>query len=187
MSLTQEMIKPRRDLDTAIGLSYIPINAQNALDQFSKSGDFDLLTSELVSVNVPSEEIEAQKSFLLFTRSKRLPMLALCPEYNDIIITRKEGLQNVDATRRSYYVADTQGFINQTQDPKFKLYTQKSMMKEFMPQNDKDNEGAFFAERILYDEAVATSIARWAMQRKDSMVISYQSIKDVRFFGGANG
>ena len=60
-------------------------------------------------------------------------------------------------------------------------------MKEYKPQNEKDNEGNFFAERILYDEAVATSMAKWAMSRKDSMVITVSDIKDVRFFGGANG
>lgn len=187
VSLTTDIIKPRRDLDTAIGLSFVPISAQTALDQFITTGDFEKLTFELTNVQVPFEVIDAQKSLLFFARSKRLALLALCPEYNDIITTRKEGLQNVDTTRRASYVSDTQGFISVTQDPKFKLYTQKSMMKDFIPLNEKDNEGAFFAERILYDEAVATSIARWAMTRKDSMVVTISATKDVRFFGGANG
>lgn len=187
VTLTKDIIKPRRDLDTAIGLSFIPMSAQGALDRFTSTGDFDALKSELVDAQVPSDILDAQKSLLFFARSKRLSLLALSPEYADIITTRQGGLQNVDPTRRATYVADTQGFIGLTQDPKFKLYTQKSMMKEYKPQNEKDNEGNFFAERILYDEAVATSMAKWAMSRKDSMVITVSDIKDVRFFGGANG
>lgn len=94
--------------------------------------------------------------------------------------------------RRAQYVVDTQGFIDMVQNPKFQLYTDKSMMKDYTS-NDDISPGDFFAERILYDEAVATAASNWALltnsrnNNKNSLMIVLSAIEGVRFFGGANG
>ena len=82
-----------------------------------------------------------------------------------------------------------------TQEPKFKLYTEKSLLKDFIPSSSSAKEeasikaaqGNFFAERILVHEACATAIAKWASSRPDSLVVTIAPISDVRFIGGING
>ncbi|KAL9182110.1 hypothetical protein ACHAXT_012453 [Thalassiosira profunda] len=100
---------------------------------------------------------------------KRCALLALAPENADLATVKKGGLQSLDPQRREAYVADAQGFIALTQEPKFKLYTDKSLLKDFVPSASakdeaaqKAEQGNFFAERILVHEACATAISKWA-------------------------
>jgi hypothetical protein len=81
-----------------------------------------------------------------------------------------------------------------TRDPKFQLYTDKSLLKDFVPSSEtlteeqfKAEQANFFAERILVHEAGASAAAAWAASRPNSLVISITSIPDVRFMGGVNG
>ena len=123
-------------------------------------------------------------------------MLALSPELQDLDVIRNKGggLQSLDPQRREVYVADAEGFIALTRDPKFQLYTEKSLLKDCNPSSPTISEEAlkaeqanFFAERILVHEAAATVIAKWAASRPNSLVITLAPISDVRFMGGMNG
>ena len=81
-----------------------------------------------------------------------------------------------------------------TQEAKFKLYTDKSLLKDFTSTSSakdaattKAEQGNFFAERILVHEACATAISKWATSHPDSLVVTIAPIPDVRFLGGING
>jgi len=206
VSVLIDITKPRRGLDTTIALAFAPQSTQGALDKYvrtasSTSGTTategngrviedvseETLIQAMMDAQVPRNVVISQLPILRFAKAKRLGLLAVSPEIQDVTTVRREGLQNVDLGRRSKYVVDTEGFINLTQDPGFRLYTEKSLMKDFDPLNDNDQPGDYFAERILVHEAIATAIAQYAILRPDSLVITVAPIKDVRFMGGPNG
>ena len=189
MGLLTDIVKPRqRGESTALGLAFCPQSTQEVLDAYSKGkNDDSTLIDALIASGVDQSAIEINLPLLRFAKSKRMSLLALSPEVEDLKTVRSEGLQNVNLERRQKYVADAEGFIALTQDPKYKLYAEKSLFKDFVPLNDKDTPGDFFAERILVHEAMATATARWAMSHPDSLVVVVAPISDVRYMGGPNG
>lgn len=199
VGLMKDICRPReREGNTAIGLSFVPVSGQGALDAFVKSsGDASALDKLIVGLkNAGADEVLAQRHVPIFqfARAKSYPLLALSPDPADLTTLQKGGLQSLDPARREVYVADAEGFINLTRDPKFKLYTDKSLLKDFVPSSGSSSEDQikaeqanFFAERILVHEAAATKIAKWAASRPNSLVITLASIPDVRFMGGMNG
>ena len=190
VGLLTDIVKPRQrgGESTALGLAFCPQSTQEALDAYTKGqSDETKLMDALVAAGVDPSIIETNLPLVKFAKSKRMSLLALSPEVEDLKTVRSEGLQNVNIERRQKYVADAEGFIALTQDPKYKLYAEKSLFKDFVPLNEKDTPGDFFAERILVHEAMATATARWAMSHPDSLVVVVAPISDVRYMGGPNG
>jgi len=200
VSLMEDLIKPRKAFDTAVALEFAPLSTQADLDAFLVNGNEEALTSAMALKQVSATTLDTFMPLLKFARSKKLTLLAIAPEAQDVQIVRKDGLQSLNIDRREQYVVDTKGFIDLTQDEKFKLYTDRSLIKDFVPPpssssssegdgggGKQDGVGDYFAERILVHEACATSIAKWAMKRADSMVVTVAPMKDVRYMGGING
>ena len=195
--LLERVVRPRKGKgqSTAIGLAFAPLSIQKDLDAYLRSTDIDAsseenLTTALTQVGVPPEIIAAQWPLMRLAKSSGLSLLALAPEPGDVLTVRKEGLQNVDAGRRGVYVADAAGFIEWTRDEKSRLYTDKSLLKDWVPpasEKDSDQPGDFFAERILVHETIATTMAQYAVLRPDSLVVGIVPTADVRFLGGPNG
>lgn len=191
VGLMTDIFKPRRGQDTALALEFVPISMQTALDKYLSSSDNsaqDALIEALVSEGqVSRTTISNQLPVLQFAKSKGITLIACAPEFSDIQTVRAEGIQYVDASRRSTYVADPVGFIGWTQEPENRMYTERSLLKDFVPKDEKDAEGNFFAERILVHETVATSIARYAVSHPRTLVACVAPIADVRFLKGING
>mmetsp|Transcript_46876 Transcript_46876/g.114334 ORF Transcript_46876/g.114334 Transcript_46876/m.114334 type:complete len:560 (+) Transcript_46876:73-1752(+) len=190
VSLSSTMIQARKEskngiADTAFGLSFCPLSVQPALDVYSKTGDFNALQQALVDSGVDETTITQYKPLLRFLQLQSLDLLAMSPEYEDIKAARKDGLQSVDVSRRQLYVADPNGFISQTKDPKYKLYTDRSLLKD-LPSNEEKVTG-FFAERILVHETGATVLAKYAVRRPEAFVMMVAPIPDVRYLLGING
>ena len=199
-SIMVDLFKPRQSqlkTNTALGLALIPkLSGQNVLDQYLADGNEESLMSSMESkAHVNAKTISYLLPILKFARQKGVAILALGPEKADLKTVRADGLQNLDIGRRSEYVLDTEGFINLTQDPKFKLYADRSLLRDWKPlpvvesENNKkqDGPGDFFAERILEDETIATSMAQWAVLRPESFMVVISDISHTRYFGGANG
>lgn len=180
-------IKKERTTDTAIGLSICPLSSQSDLDTYSKSGDEAVLVDSMKKKGVSSENVELYLPLIRYARKNSLHLLALAPEQEDILTARKIGLQNVDLERRQSYVVDAEGFIAMSADPKFRVYTERSLLKDFVPISNDDKPGDFFAERILVHETAATVAARYAVQRPDSLVVVVAPTADLRFLLGING
>ena len=203
VSLIKEIGKPQeRRGNTAIGLAFAPIGAQVALDRYgaSKSGSDDdgealrELMNALTNAGADKSLIERHVPIFQLAHQKNYPLLALKPDPEDLNTLQKGGLQSLDPAKRAMYVSDAEGFIGLTADPKFRLYTDRSLLKDFIPSSEtlseeqyKAEQANFFAERILVHEAAATRIAGWAASRPNSMVITLAPIADVRFMGGMNG
>lgn len=206
-SLIQEMLKARSSQgSTAIGLSFVPkLSGQSVLDAYVKgeiNSETALLDKMEEIASVPKEIMSSQLPLINLAKKEnnnnnknKLQLVALGPEIIDLNTVRREGLQNVDLGRRSKYVLDTQGFIELTQNPRFKLYTEKSMLKDFIPLPDKqdDKPADFFAQRIMQDEAIASSIAEWSVIPNSSQnsssspfMIVISDVPHVRYMGGAN-
>lgn len=199
-SIMVDLFKPRQSqlkTNTALGLALIPkLSGQSILDQYLADGNEESLISNMESkAQVKAQTISYLLPILKFARQKGVAILALGPEKADLKTVRADGLQDLDIGRRSEYVLDTQGFINLTQDPKFKLYADRSLLKDWEPlpvvesDNNKkqDGPGDFFAERILEDETIATSMAQWAVLRPESFMVVISDISHTRYLGGANG
>jgi len=200
VNIMESIIQPRKRklaTNTAAGVSWAPRSTQTALDTFLRSEDSSTsstndLKAALLEAKVPLDIVSSQLPLLQWAKKQKLPLIALSPEISDLDTVRTKGLQDLDMGRRAQYVVDTQGFIDMVQNPKFQLYTDKSMMKDYTS-NDDISPGDFFAERILYDEAVATAASNWALltnsrnNNKNSLMIVLSAIEGVRFFGGANG
>lgn len=193
VGLLEDISKPKeRDGNTAIGLTFCPQSCQELFDQYVNGGGESALLEGLRGKGVDEQLTQAHLPILRFAKKKRFALLALAPEVKDLETVRKGGLQSLDPEKRERYVIDPQGFIALTQDPKFKLYSDKSLFKDFVPSSNdaaaaKAEEGNYFAEKILTHEACATCITKWAASRPDSLVVTIAPISDVRFMGGING
>jgi hypothetical protein len=221
VGLLTDICRPReRSGNTAIGLAFAPRSAQDTLDYYllsnrgsggggsspsspsSSLDEYDVerkVVETLIALGADANLAERHLPILRFAKKRGCALLALSPEPSDLDVVRGGGLQSLDPDRREAYVADAPGFIALTQDPKFKLYTDKSLLKDFVASTStsssstrdeastKAEQGNFFAERILVHEACATAIARWATSRPNSLVITIAPIADVRFLGGING
>lgn len=191
VGLAKDLILPilqaRPGRDTALGLSFCPLSAQSFLDSYILTGDLDQLVSTLKEKGVPETTITAHLPLLELAKSKSLKLLALSPEPEDIQIARAKGLQYVDSERRSAYVVDPNGFIALSQEPRFRVYADRSLLKDYEPLNSQDSAGLFFAERILVHETAAGVTANYAVQRPDSMVLVVAPTRDLRFLQGING
>ena len=171
----------------ALGLPFAPLSAQPALDSFRTTGDMDQISDALTKAGVLEATVSLYKPLLTLAKSNSLDLIAMSPEIEDIKIVRSQGLQNIDPDRRAQYVVDSEGFIALTQDPRFRLYTDRSLLKDFEPQGKSDQTGNFFAERILVHETGATAVAKYTSTRPESLVVFVAPIADVRFLGGYNG
>jgi len=128
-------------------------------------------------------------------------LLALSPEYEDLQTVLKQGLQQIDPERRSKYVPDAQGFIDMTQNAQFKMYVDRSLLKDLPSSSSSSTEANFFAQRILVHETAATVCAKYAQSHQQAassngsntagpppLVLAVVPIPDVRFLvGGMNG
>lgn len=186
-SLVQAVIQPRKGKKTAVALWFAPFSAQASLDQYVNGGSEADLANTLSRTGVSEEIIRLYQPILQLSRQNSLDLIAMAPEAEDIATVRDRGIQFVDPNRRSQYVVDPEGFISLTNEPRFKLYTDRSLFKDFQPLNDKDTAGAFFAERILVHEAGATVMAKYGTQNLDSLVLAVAPTPDLRYLGGYNG
>ncbi|KAL7543468.1 hypothetical protein ACHAXR_013402 [Thalassiosira sp. AJA248-18] len=201
VGLLTDICKPKeRNGNTAIGLAFAPQSSQQVLnDYLTASGSEQeterALVEGLTALGANENLSQRHLPIFRFAKKKKCALLPLAPELSDLATVQKGGLQSLDPERREAYVADAQGFISLTQEPKFKLYTDKSLLKDFVPTStsakdeaaNKAEQGNFFSERILVHEACATAISKWATSRPDSLVVTIAPIPDVRFLGGING
>jgi hypothetical protein len=171
----------------ALGLPFAPLSTQPALDSFQTTGDVNQISDALMKAGVSEATVDLYKPLLALAKSSSLDLIAMSPEIEDIKVVRSQGLQNIDPDRRAQYVVDSEGFIALTQDPRFRLYTDRSLLKDFEPQGKSDQTGNFFAERILVHETGATALAKYTSTRPESLVVFVAPIADVRFLGGYNG
>mmetsp|Transcript_19943 Transcript_19943/g.43359 ORF Transcript_19943/g.43359 Transcript_19943/m.43359 type:complete len:481 (-) Transcript_19943:1049-2491(-) len=187
-SLMNSMLQVRKnELATALALSFCPMSLQSALDAYAKSGNESMLQSAMKEAGVVMETIDLYMPLIRYAKSKSLDFLAMSPEFEDIKAARTDGLGTVDFNRRQSYVLDPEGFISVTKDPRYKLYTDRSLLKDFEPANAEDNIKGFFAERIFVHETGASLVASYAVDKPESLVVMVSPISDVRYLQGING
>jgi len=186
-SLITSILQPRSNSETALGLAFCPLSAQPALDSYLRTGDTGALKAVLSERGVSEEILELHRPLLDLARGQSLALLALAPEKEDIAMARAKGLQYVDPERRKTYVFDPDGFIKLSQEPKFRVYADRSLLKDFTSLSSDDSPGLFFSERILVHETAAGIAAKYATPRPDSMVIIAAPTPDLRFLQGING
>jgi hypothetical protein len=182
-----ESILARRAAAAALGLVMVPITSQEVLDQFTSGQcSWDDLASRLTTTDgVPDETVQAYRPLLTMAQRLSLQLLAMGLPIEDSQTVLKGGLQSLDPDKRSRYVVDPTGFIAQTNDPKFKLYTERVLLKNVDPDV---NTGNYFAERILAHEAAATVACRYVMSKpKPRLVTIVAPTEDLRYLGGING
>lgn len=202
--LLTTILKPRKSKKaaTALGLASLPLSTQAILDAYTKAtasasteNEGNHLAHALMDAGVSEATVQLHLPILQYAKSKNLDLLAMAPEDQDIKAVRSKGLQDVDPSRREQYVVDAQGFIALSQDPAFKLYTDRSLLKDYDQVNvdigsgkdTGDGRGNFFAERILVHEAAATVAAKYAVSRPESLVAMVAPTPDLRFLRGING
>lgn len=185
-SLLMQLLKERKG-DTAIGFYFCPISAQSALDAYSNEGNEQILLASLSKLGIPDDQSIQYLPLLRLARSKSLKLLALSPERDDIILARTKGLENIEMEQRARYVVDTEGFISTSAEPGFRLYAEKSLLKDYIPINGDDSPSGFFAERILVHETAASVASKYAATRPDSLVVIAAPTADLRFLHGING
>ncbi|GAX20630.1 hypothetical protein FisN_3Hh518 [Fistulifera solaris] len=180
-----ETLASRRNSNTALGLPF-PYSVQSMLNQYtSNQCQEDDLLRALSQANVDSTLQALYQPLWQLAKIKKLDLIALSPEIQDIQAVQKGGLQNVDMDRRTQYVIDPQGFIALPQDPKFKVYTDRSLIKDLPPSLDFAN---FFSQTILEHEAAATACAKYAATHGTApLVVTVTPMTQVRFLYGING
>mmetsp|Transcript_47826 Transcript_47826/g.72929 ORF Transcript_47826/g.72929 Transcript_47826/m.72929 type:complete len:453 (-) Transcript_47826:21-1379(-) len=185
-SLLGTVLRARKQ-DSALGFWFCPLSSQSDLDAYSEYGDEEDLLASLERKGVSAGTVSMYLPLFRTARSNSLKLLALAPETEDVAVARSSGLQNVNPDRRGAYVADTTGFIALSQDPKFRVYSERSLLKDFVSIGSEDQISNFFAERILVHEAAATAVAKYSVTKPDSFVALIAPTPDVRFLQGING
>jgi Haem-binding uptake, Tiki superfamily, ChaN len=184
---------------TAIAIATLPCTLQSALDNLiagrisvadlpNVAGSLEgealrLLVEELVPLYQP---------LLEYAVRIKIPLLAIGLSLDDKSAVRSRGIQGVNPTSRARYVVDPEGFIATTNDPYFKLYTDRSLLKDRLflktGADQELSEGNYFAERILAHEAAATLVSQYALgQGTECLVAILAPINDLRYMGGING
>jgi len=187
-SLLNSILQDRNNkLATALGLSFCPMSVQPALDSYTKSGNESALLSAMKEAGITSDTVDLYMPLIRVAKRKSLDFLALSPEFEDIKAARTSGLAAVDFERRKSYVLDPEGFISVTKDQRYKLYTDRSLLKDYAPTNDDDNLKGFFAERIFVHEAAASVVANYAVNKPEALVTIVAPTPDVRYLQGING
>jgi hypothetical protein len=179
--------KSSKSTSTALGLAFCPYGTQPALDSYLRGGSDEILVSDLSQAGISEDVSRLYLPLLRKAKLSDMNLLAMSPEISDVQVTRSRGLQEVNPDRRSAYVVDAEGFIAVPNDPKYQLYTDRSLFKDFEPRGSSDTGGNFFAERILVHEAAATAAATFAASRPESLVAIVAPTPDLRFLGGING
>jgi Haem-binding uptake, Tiki superfamily, ChaN len=184
---------------SAIGIAILPCTMQNALD--------DLVTGRMALSDLPNvaeanggdalrqlvqQIIAVYQPLFEYSIQMKIPMIAMGLSMEDKATVRSRGIQSVNPDSRARYVVDPDGFIATTNDPKFKLYTDRSLLKDRLLLKDSDgiSEGNYFAERILTHEAGATIVSQYAIEHcgdDDCVIAVIAPINDVRYMGGTNG
>ncbi|CAB9514275.1 expressed unknown protein [Seminavis robusta] len=189
-SLLSTVMQARAGKNMAVGLHWAPISTQAALDQYTTNKDYEAFSTTMTQAGVDQATLSLYRPLLESLAAANMDTLALSPEPADLQTAISQGLQQVNPDRRAQYVADAPGFIGMTQQPQFKMYTDRSMFKD-LPDGVK--EGDFFAQRILVHEAAATVCAQYANAHSTTtsttpLVALLAPIPDVRFLvGGING
>ena len=187
-SLLGSMLQSRDNTKaTALGLSFCPMSVQPALDTYAKTGIESALQSAMQESGVTGETMDLYMPLLRYAKGKSLEFLAMSPELEDIKAARTNGLGAVDFERRKSYVLDPQGFISVTQNPQYKLYTDRSLLKDYAPTSADDNVKGFFAERIFIHETGASVVAKYAVDKPESLVAIVAPTPDLRYLQGING
>lgn len=192
-SLIQEITSKRKSSQkdpTAIGLYFCPYSSQPVLDDYLEGRcDLTTLQEKLTQASVPQYLVRDYIPILQYAKERKFDLIAMAIENDDLQTVRKKGIQFIDPDRRAEYVLDPQGFIDQTQDPRYQMYTDRSLFKDYTPvqSNAKDSEGNFFAERILVHEAAASAVVRFTSSRPNALVLFPAPVADLRFMQGING
>ena len=183
--ILQQATKSKKE--TALGVAVFPYSTQPALNDFVQgNSSLEQVQSALESAGVSSETLGLYQPVLEFAASQKLDLIALAVEINDRQTVLSNGLQNVDPSAREQYVVDPEGFIATVNDPKFKLYTDRSLLKDAGSSQSKST-GNFFADRILAHEAAATAMARYAADHPSCVLALLAPVRDVRYLNGING
>lgn len=189
VSLSQGILQGRKkETPTALGLAGLPYSTQSSLSQL-KQGQISVtaLQKALADASVPQTLIDLYSPLFILAESYSLQLIALSPEFSDLDTVRRKGIQFVDADRRVDYVVDPQGFIDTANDSLFKLYADRSLFKDFTPQNGQDAPSSFLFERMLVHEAAATAVAKFGYNQDDALCLLITPVADVRFLQGING
>lgn len=169
----------------AIGVTVLPFGCQEYLDRYINDASFgiDPLLASL-SDQLSKDVLEQYKALFIMAKSSSVRLLAMGLPNADSDTVLKGGLQSLEAEKRSQYVMDPNGFIAQTNDPKFKLYTDRVLLRNAT----STNTGNYFAERILAHEAAATAAVRFVTQTPAPRLLTIVApTEDLRYLGGING
>lgn len=198
----EKRLNQQQRLPSAIGIATLPCTAQNLVDDLMANRK---TLSDLISSTNEGDDIQKilplYRPILEYAIENKIPIIAMGLSKEDEQMVQKGGIQNVNPASREKYVKDPNGFIATTNDPKFKLYTDRSLLKDRLlvakkdtPASDSISEGNYFAERILSHEAGATLVSQYAIDHRststtnDGCVIAIVApINDVRYLGGING
>ena len=183
---------------SAIGIATMPCTAQGIVDDLVAKRIALSDVSTVSGGDAVQQLLPLYRPILEYAIENQIPIIAMGLSKEDEQIVQKGGIQSVNPTSREKYVKDPNGFIAATSDPAFKLYTDRSLLKDRLLVAAKDasssestiSEGNYFAERILSHEAGATLVSQYAIDHRsdDCCVIAIVApINDVRYLGGING
>ena len=188
-SITQQAAKAKKK--PALSVSVFPYSTQSVLNAYTKGGSTSAtslseLQTALENAGVSPTTFQLYQPILEYAAQMKLDLIAAAVEIEDRQSVLGGGLQNINTVAREKYVVDPEGFIAQVNDPRFKLYTDQSLLKD--APSLPDRVGNFFSDRILAHEAAATAVAQYAWTNSpNAVVMMLAPVADVRYLNGLNG
>lgn len=182
-SVIQSTVRVRTEGKTAVGLHFLPLKSQADLDSFMKTGDEQALRLALSQRGTPDELLDLYWPSIVMSRRNGLQLLALRPDEDDIKRVRRDGISNQDTND----IVDVEGFFATLQNPKYRLYIERSLIKDFDSKEGEGGAGNFVFERAFIHETAAMVAANFATKNPDSLVILLAPTPDLRYLQGING
>jgi len=204
VNLLTDMFRPRvKENSNAIVIKFLPMSTQPILNDAASDTIEQLITATAENPIVSDADIRGLQPFLSFARKNSINLLAAAPEFEDVDLVRRNGLDALPKDRRKIYFPDVEGFQNQLSPPtatttsaktdvitlspndiyrkKFRMYADTVMTRRFVKANEDDKLSNFFGSRCLEAEAAGSVVGKFLANDSNSLAVVLDSIASVEY------
>lgn len=187
----------------AVGLEQVQVQFQPVLDAYVDGKiSIDEMRSEVEWDKRWTWPFEGYKGVFELAREKKIPLIALNVDSEDMFRVAAGGFSNLSPENRGKYILDPEGFASFAKPRCFKCYVEYCILPSFdmheklgllqytssgekleEPMNFKK----FFSGRILWDEAMASRAFRWTEENPGGLLVGLVGADHVKYRSGIPG
>jgi len=199
----QALAGRKRGGELAVGLEQVQVQFQPVLDAYV-AGKISLeeMRREVEWDQRWSWNFEGYRGVFELARQRRIPLIALNVDSEDMFRVVAGGFSNLSPEKRGKYILDPEGFASFAKPRCFKCYVEYCILPSFdmheklgllqytMAGEKLDepmNFKRFFSGRILWDEAMASRAYRWTKENPHGLLVGLVGADHVKYGNGIPG